>query len=90
MARTGEDPILYDQPDTIRDVGFVPPLWGPSFLIGALVGLSTLLVAVTQCRHRLDRWMPIPEEQRKLTKLSGFQDDRPNRNSIETGSYNQY
>lgn len=90
MARTGEDPIPYDQPDKIRDVGFVPPLLGPSFLIGALVGLSMLLVAVTQCRHRLDRWMPIPEEQRKLIKLSGFQDDRPNRNSIETGSYNQY
>jgi hypothetical protein len=86
LARQGGDPVLYDQPDTIRDVGFVPPLVGPAFLIGTLFGLVTLLLAVARCKIRFDGWSPIPDVSSRKIKPESV--GPPTRNFAEMGSYN--
>jgi hypothetical protein len=87
LARQGNDPVLYDQPDTIRDVGFVPPLVGPAFLIGSLLSLAALLLAVARWRIRFDGWSPIPDVS--CRKINPDIVGPPTRNFAETGSYNE-
>lgn len=61
LTHDGSDPILYDQPDHISDIGFIPPAVAPRFLLGVLAALVVILVAVAQGRHRMDGWTPVPE-----------------------------
>ncbi|KAG7342023.1 beta-glucan synthesis-associated protein (SKN1)-domain containing protein [Nitzschia inconspicua] len=61
MAADGFDDIVWDQPDKLSDVGFVPP----SFIAtGLIIGLSILaltLVVTMRWRRQLEGWKPIPD-----------------------------
>lgn len=61
LAHDGSDPVLYDQPDKISDVGFIPPrVFPPSLMIGLGVLISFLFLTL-QLRRRLGGWTPIPD-----------------------------
>jgi len=66
LASEGNDPILYDQPDKITDVGFIPPGVAPKFLFVVLAGMAVVLFLVSQLRHRIEGWSPIPDSDVKL------------------------
>jgi beta-glucan synthesis-associated protein KRE6 len=65
LAHQGYDPILYDEPDHITDVGFVPPRTAPRFLVCGMGLLFLLLVVVGRYRKSLDYYSPIPEVEFK-------------------------
>jgi len=69
LAHQGSDPILYDQPDRITDVGFVPPRVAPLFLLLGGGILVLLLVSALMSRHRLEGWTPIPDVMEKEMML---------------------
>lgn len=64
LSHAGYDPIPYDQPDKISDLGFVPPLVVPKFLIGAFILLAVALMSVLIWKRRFDGWTPIPDVTR--------------------------
>jgi len=61
LSHQGFDPIQYDQPDSIEDLGFVAPSVVPKFLIGAFVVLFFALLANLMCKRKFDGWTPIPD-----------------------------
>jgi hypothetical protein len=61
LAHDGYDPIVYDPPDTITDVGFTPPAVIPGVLFGGLVLLIVSLFVVMRRRHTWSGWSPIPD-----------------------------
>lgn len=61
LANVGRDPVLYDQPDRITDMGFQPPSLAPKFLFVALVVLVAAFLLVLQLRSRFDSYSPIPD-----------------------------
>ena len=62
LARTGRDPILYDAPDDITDIGFEPPHSSVArFLFGALALLGASFAIFVGRRKSLEGWTPIPE-----------------------------
>jgi beta-glucanase (GH16 family) len=73
LSRRGFDSVLYDQPDKIKDVGFVPPKIAPRVLIVGLATLTVCVLAAMQWKQRFDGWQPIPEiewkkyEERRIT-----------------------
>ncbi len=71
LAPQGRDPILYDEPDSILDVGFIPPRVFPMFLaIGGILLLILLLLTIAG-RRRLESWSPIPSvEAQSLAKFT--------------------
>ena len=71
LAPQGRDPILYDQPDSIMDVGFIPPGVFPKFLAFGGLFLIVLLVFTVRCRRTLEGWSPIPSvEAQPLDKYT--------------------
>ena len=62
LAHQGSDPILYDQPDKISDLGFILPTVAPLTLVSGLLVLAFVLLFLLKWRHRLDGWTPIPDE----------------------------
>ena len=66
LAHDGEDPIIYDAPDTIFDVGFVPPQMAPKTLtVGLCVLIVGLLVAIVVQRRiaaAKPYYSPVPTE----------------------------
>lgn len=65
MAHDGTDPILYDAPDKIADIGFVPPRVVPIALlvvVGLMLAFLMVLVIVPFMKHRMDGWTPIPDD----------------------------
>ena len=61
LSHDGYDPIMYDQPDKISDLGFVPPSVVPKFLIGCFAVLVILLFAALVWKRKFDGWTPIPD-----------------------------
>lgn len=61
LAHSGFDDILYDQPDSISDVGFFPPKIIPTFLMGGLAALVFFLVMTMVSRNHMKGWTPIPD-----------------------------
>jgi hypothetical protein len=61
LAHQGFDPIVYDQPDKIADLGFSPPTLAPVTLVICLCILALFMLIMLQCRHKLDGWSPIPD-----------------------------
>ena len=61
LAREGRDPVLYDLPETISDVGFFPPKVVPRFLLVGFGVLVLLLLIALQWKHHLQGWTPIPD-----------------------------
>jgi hypothetical protein len=75
LSREGSDPILYDVPDKITDVGFIPPDVSSArgLIVGFVVLLVVLLVATVFKRNRTEVWTPIPDaETTKFTNSSGY------------------
>lgn len=69
LSHRGFDPILYDQPDKISDLGFIPPTVAPMTLVVGLCALAFSMAILLQWRHRFDGWTPIPDGP-KETRLS--------------------
>ncbi|KAI2489279.1 Beta-glucan synthesis-associated protein (SKN1) [Fragilaria crotonensis] len=67
LSHQGFDPILYDQPDKISDLGFIPPTVHPMTLVAGLFGLGFVMLVMLQWRHRLDGWTPIPDGPKEST-----------------------
>ena len=65
LASAGFDDIVWDEPDTIRDVGFVPPSFVPTGLMVGLVALVIIFFASVQWRKHMEGWSPIPDVQNK-------------------------
>lgn len=65
LAHEARDPILYDVPDTLADVGFDPPGVAPVGLFIGLTLLILLFVVAVQCRRPMQGWSPIPEVDTK-------------------------
>lgn len=65
LVHEGRDPIPYDQPDKLSDVGFIPPNVVPKFLLCAFAGLVVLLFSTLQLRRHFDGYTPIPDAQAK-------------------------
>lgn len=59
------DDIEWDAPDTIADLGFIPPLMFPKALLIGLFLIIAAFVAAMQLRTRLGGWTPIPEVDTK-------------------------
>lgn len=66
LSQNGFDPIQYDLPDKITDIGFEPPAVAPLALIVGLGFLGATLVVTIQCRERFDRYRPIPEGNKDM------------------------
>jgi len=61
LSRTGSDPILYDLPDHISDVGFIPPQVAP---MGLLVGFAVMFLGALLTlwnKKYMEGWTPIPD-----------------------------
>lgn len=63
LVHDGYDPIVYDAPDTIADVGFVPPKVPGGFLPLGFIILVVFLIASISFRQRMDGWTPIPDNK---------------------------
>jgi hypothetical protein len=62
LAHHGWDPIIYDAPDRIKDVGFEPPLADASwFLVFALGVLGGCLLLIVRWKKYMDGWEPVPD-----------------------------
>lgn len=62
LSREGSDPILYDVPDKLSDVGFIPPSVAPRGLfIGFAVLMVLFLVSLRWKSHMDEGWTPIPD-----------------------------
>jgi hypothetical protein len=62
LAYNGWDPITYDAPDRIVDVGFAPPVVVASwFLISALGILGGCLLLMVRWKRAMDGWEPVPD-----------------------------
>lgn len=75
LSAVGTDPILYDIPDKITDVGFEPPKAVPVHLfIGFIASLVIMVVAVKIKKARDEGWMSIPDvgpDSRKMAMRNG-------------------
>mmetsp|Transcript_1951 Transcript_1951/g.2742 ORF Transcript_1951/g.2742 Transcript_1951/m.2742 type:complete len:633 (-) Transcript_1951:213-2111(-) len=57
LSHAGKDPIDWDAPDKISDVGFILPQVAPMFLIGTLCAFVVGIVLATLIgKERLDKW----------------------------------
>ena len=61
LASVAYDEIVWDEPDSILDVGFVPPKLLPrGLLVGLLLVVGVLLISI-QWKKRFEGWRPIPD-----------------------------
>lgn len=60
LAHDGSDPVAYDLPSKITDLGFQAPMT-PILLVVCMATLFFLLLVVLQYRSLCDGWMPIPD-----------------------------
>lgn len=71
LAHNGFDPIDYDEPDRMSDIGFDPPGVVP---LALLVGLGVLVLSLfvtVRLRERVDGYKIIPEVDMKVQNLRG-------------------
>ncbi|CAB9503152.1 Beta-glucan synthesis-associated protein [Seminavis robusta] len=67
LAHRGRDPILYDSPDRITDVGFeLPFVQAARFLVFALAFLGVCLFLNVRCKKKIEGWEPIPDMNKQL------------------------
>lgn len=70
-AAVAYDDVRYDEPDSIADVGFIPPRILPRALWCGLVALAVLLCVSILNRHQLAGWEPIPNVDKSHMYRSG-------------------
>ena len=87
LAQAGFDPIHYDVPDKITDLGFIPPKVAPRGLFAGFVVLAVTLIAIMRLRHRLQGWTPIPEIDYSSDKPSHIVEDYSNRRVYRPGGF---
>jgi hypothetical protein len=68
LAAVGFDPIAWDPPDKISDVGFVSPGFFPKGLLGGLLVLMVVLLVSMYCKPRMEEWTPIPDVEAKMLR----------------------
>ena len=61
LSHSGQDSIIYDEPDRISDLGFVPPRIMPKFLVASFAALTVLLMSALVWKRRFDGWTAIPD-----------------------------
>lgn len=61
LAHNGGDPIQYDVPDKITDIGFEPPSVAPRVLVLGFIFLAGFMMVTLRWRSQFDRWRPIPD-----------------------------
>lgn len=72
LAHNGFNPIEYDLPDKITDLGFHAPAVAPLALIVGF-GILFLIFLVTMLwRERLDGYKPIPDAMQWRERLDGY------------------
>lgn len=64
----GFDDIVWDQPDSIKDVGFVPPKFVPNGLLVGLIVLVIIFFISVQWKKHMEGWSPIPEVESKYRR----------------------
>jgi hypothetical protein len=69
-AADAYDDVRYDEPDSIMDVGFIPPQVLPRALWCGLAALAVLLLISIFNRRQLAGWEPIPDVH-KITYRRG-------------------
>jgi beta-glucanase (GH16 family) len=69
LAHEGSNSIVYDEPDRISDLGFVPPEITPSFLFITLGVLVFFFLMSVHWKRRVEGWKPIPDADVKRTYL---------------------
>lgn len=57
--------IEWDLPDTIADLGFIPPSLFPKALLIGLILIIVAFFTAMQLRTKLSEWTPIPEADTK-------------------------
>ena len=65
LASVGFDDIIWDQPDSFADVGFVLPTFVPTGLLVGFGGLILLFFISVQWRKQMEGWSPIPDVETK-------------------------
>jgi len=68
LASDGFDDILWDQPDRISDVGFIPPQMIPNGLLFGFTIIAIVFLITLQWRTRMAGWTPIPDVDRLVYK----------------------
>jgi hypothetical protein len=77
LSHAGRDPIPWDDPDKISDVGFVPPrIAPPQLLVGLLLVIALLFLAAWPCRRQLDGWTPLPDIDEKHLERQAVRNSR--------------
>ena len=71
LAHNGFNPIEYDVPDTMSDIGFRPPGVVPMALLVGLGVLVFSLFVTLRWRERFDGYHLIPEAELKVQNLRG-------------------
>ena len=67
LAHRGRDPILWDPPDEIADIGFIPPRVTPSRGLIVMLGLlMVFLILSAKWKQKLKGWTPIPEAEKSV------------------------
>mmetsp|Transcript_32743 Transcript_32743/g.49343 ORF Transcript_32743/g.49343 Transcript_32743/m.49343 type:complete len:644 (+) Transcript_32743:149-2080(+) len=61
LAHAGSDPIRYDQPDKISDLGFILPAVTPAVLVIGICILVAMITGGVLWRKRFDGWSAIPD-----------------------------
>lgn len=65
LASVAFDEIVWDESDSIMDVGFVPPQLLPRGLLVGLILLVSVFITTVQWKKRVEGWRPIPEVDSK-------------------------
>lgn len=66
LAHDGFNPVTYDTPDQVSDLGFSGPAVKPLFLIVSLAVILTFICFVCIWKKDADSWTPIPEATGKF------------------------
>eukprot|EP00565_Helicotheca_tamesis_P009340 CAMPEP_0185734316 /NCGR_PEP_ID=MMETSP1171-20130828/22123_1 /TAXON_ID=374046 /ORGANISM="Helicotheca tamensis, Strain CCMP826" /LENGTH=636 /DNA_ID=CAMNT_0028404277 /DNA_START=32 /DNA_END=1942 /DNA_ORIENTATION=- len=61
LVPDGSDPIDWEAPATIEDLGFKGPYTGSSFLLWALAVMALFFVVLLTRRKNMSQWTPIPD-----------------------------
>jgi hypothetical protein len=70
LVHDGYDPIAWDDPDKITDLGFIPPKLFPKGLLVGLIMIVVAFLVALQLKARLQGWTPIPDVDPKLGNFS--------------------
>ncbi|KAL3944530.1 MAG: hypothetical protein SGBAC_001398 [Bacillariaceae sp.] len=65
LASDSYNAIEWDVPDSIADLGFIPPSMFPTSLLLGLILIVVAFLAAMQLRTKLNGWTPIPEVDTK-------------------------